>query len=99
MDPNPENNFLEIKSITKNIKNERSYQGLIVGSFPKMALNSHIVMDELNVELGQNSYSDQITNPLQGFNNSVYSTTYTLKGDDGLLKSYLLKSYVINHIS
>ena len=61
------------------------FASLFTGSIPQL-------MDELNVELGQNSYSDQITNPLQGFNNSVYSTTYTLKGDDGLLKSYLLKT-------
>ena len=62
-----------------------TFASLFTGSIPQL-------MDELNVELGQNDYGNQITNALQGFNNSVYSTTYTLKDGDGLLKSYLSKT-------
>jgi len=58
--------------------------GTFANLFPDQ---SSLLTEELNIELGQSNYSDQITNALQGFNNSVYSTVI----GDGKLTSYFPK--------
>ena len=58
--------------------------GTFANLFPDQ---SSLLTEELNIELGQSNYSDQVTNALQGFNNSVYSTVI----GDGKLTSYFPK--------
>ena len=58
--------------------------GTFANLFPDQ---SSLLTEELNIELGQSNYSDQITNALQGFNSSVYSTVI----GDGKLTSYIQK--------
>ena len=70
----------------------------VTGTFANLfPLSIDQLTEELNIELGQSNYSDQITNPLQGFNNSVYSTgnhpftTVNPVFGDGPLTSYTPK--------
>jgi hypothetical protein len=79
-------NNLEISQISKGnlFISGSGVTGIFANIFPN-SLNQ--LTEELNIELGQSNYSDQITNPLQGFNNSVYSTVI----GDGKLTSYTSK--------